>query len=161
MLSCGVAAAPPAFDAMNAWLWDGICCVVSVTVSTPPLSPTVYCEVPEPWPWWIGIRPWRSGRPKVSWPSPPYVVPIRLNSTSFSEIGMSCPAHIAQPAGAKLPANILISATYGCAMAVLPRPDALERDAPAQYEVRLQVSVRLAAADERDGGGVQVRDVRR
>src|SRR5919108_4667137 len=36
-------------------------------------------------------------------------------------------------------------------MSVPAREDALERDAPVQYEVRLAVLVRLAAADVRDG----------
>jgi hypothetical protein len=35
------------------------------------------------------------------------------NSVSFSEIGRSCPSQNIQPAGAKFPANIRISPTYG------------------------------------------------
>jgi len=38
---------------------------------------------------------------------------INWNSTSFSEIGSVWPLQIAQPDGGKLPANILISPTYG------------------------------------------------
>ena len=60
----------------------------------------------------------RSGSAKVLWPSPPYVVPIRLNRVSFSEIGMGWPLQNAQPAGAKFPANILISPMKGWAMSV-------------------------------------------
>src|SRR4051812_17385833 len=103
------------------------------------------------------MRPCRSGSANVSWPSPPYVVPISVNSTSFSEIGMSCPWQSAQPAGAKLPANILISPTYGCAMSAPAREDALERDAPVEDEQRLPVLVRLASARVGDHRRAEVR----
>ena len=63
-------------------------------------------------PWCTGSRLCRSGSAKVAWPSPPYVVPIRLKSVSFSEIASSAPSQNAHPAGAKLPPNIRISPTY-------------------------------------------------
>jgi hypothetical protein len=46
--------------------WLGICWIVSVTVSTPPVSAIV-----KPLPWWSGIRPRRSGSANVLCPSPP------------------------------------------------------------------------------------------
>src|SRR5262249_12803462 len=90
------------------WLCAGIWLVVSVTVSTPP-----DCPCANPGPTWTGTRLCRFGRAKVFWPSPPYVVPISWNSVSFSEIGIRAPLQNAQPAGAKLPANIRISPTNG------------------------------------------------
>src|SRR5215472_13532137 len=68
---------------------------------------------------WTGTRLARLGRLKVVCPSPPYVVPIKVNKVSFSEIGSVCPWQSAHPAGAKLPANILISPTYGVPMLVV------------------------------------------
>jgi hypothetical protein len=44
------------------------------------------------------------------------VVPIRVKSASFSEIGINWPSHSAQPTGAKVPPNIRISPMYGSAM---------------------------------------------
>jgi hypothetical protein len=43
------------------------------------------------------------------------------NKVSFSEMGNSWPSQNCQPTGGKLPANILISPTYGWAM-WLPSP---------------------------------------
>src|SRR5881409_3888989 len=102
----------------------------------------------------MGNRPRRSGRAKVLCPSPPYVVPIRLNSVSYSEIGSSWPSQNIHPAGAKLPANIRISPTYGCAISALlgrRREDALKGDAEGQHEERLHVDMRLAPSDVADG----------
>src|SRR4051812_10041782 len=113
--------------------------------------------MPGPCPWWTATRLWRFGRPKVDWPSPPYVVPISVKSVSFSAIGTSWPSQNAQPAGAKLPPNIRISPTYGEPMSVPAREDAREGDDPVQPQQRLAVLVRLAAADVRDGRGVQRR----
>ena len=53
-------------------------------------------------------RPRRSGRPKVDWPSPPNVVPIRLKSVEYCEIGRSDPSQMAQPTGAKLKPTAMI-----------------------------------------------------
>src|SRR2546422_11677713 len=100
-------------------------------------------------------RPRRSGSAKVDCPSPPYVVPIKLNSVSFSEIGTNCPSQNIQPAGAKLPPNIRISPTYGCAMSsdslVWTGENSLKGDAKIQHQKRLHVQVCLAAAYIRDG----------
>src|SRR5215203_3589291 len=88
-------------------------------------------------------------------------------SVSFSEIGRSWPSQNIQPAGAKVPANMRISPTYGCAMLRLSAvrgKDALERDAEVERQEWLHVGMRLATADGRDrcrqqwslarGGGV-------
>ncbi len=82
--------------------------MVSVTVSLPPVWASV-----KPEPTCRGKRLCRLGSAKVLCPSPPYVVPMRLNSVSYSEIGSSWPSQNIQPAGAKLPANMRISPTYG------------------------------------------------
>src|SRR3954462_4464664 len=103
------------------------------------------------------MRLCRFGSAKVDCPSPPYVVPMRLNSVSFSEIDSSCPSQNAQPAGAKLPPNIRISPTYGEPMSVPAREYALEGDDPVQHQRRLAVLVRLTAAHVGDGRGVQGR----
>src|SRR5262249_44007375 len=55
----------------------------------------------------------RSGRAKVVCPLPPYCVPSSENNAVFCEIARICPLHSAQPLGAKLPANILISPRKG------------------------------------------------
>ena len=47
------------------------------------------------------------------------MVPIRLNNVSNSEIGNNDPSQNCQPFGAKLPANIRISPTYGFDIASL------------------------------------------
>src|SRR3954467_151180 len=72
---------------------------------------------------------------------------------SFSEMGSSCPSQNIHPAGAKLPANILISPTYGCAItfgSVLRRENPLQRDAKIEHQIRHHVVMRLAAAGGRD-----------
>jgi hypothetical protein len=43
---------------------------------------------------------------------------MSVNSASFSEMGRSWPSQNIQPAGAKLPPNILISPMYGSGMVV-------------------------------------------
>src|SRR4051794_3578146 len=71
-------------------------------------------------------------------------------SVSFSEMGSNWPSQNIQPAGAKLPANILISPTYGCANSfslVLARENPLQGNTEAQCQERLHIEVRLAAAD--------------
>src|SRR6266404_4034561 len=102
----------------------------------------------------MGTRLCRLGRANVDCPSPPYVVPINWNSVSFSEIGSSWPERSIQPAGAKFPANILISPTYGCAidflLLVRRRENALKRDTEVQSQIRLHVHVRLAPSHIRD-----------
>src|SRR5436305_6001650 len=104
------------------------------------------------------MRPPSCGRAKVFWPSPPYVVPIRVNSVSFWEMGINWPWHMAQPAGAKLPPNMRISPTNGLLIALLlvpRREDTLQRDDEVHDAVGLLVLVRLAAADVGDGGREQ------
>src|SRR2546427_2192473 len=49
-------------------------------------------------------------------PSPPYVVPIRVNKVSLPVMGNTDPSQNIQLAGAKFPANIRISPTKGCDM---------------------------------------------
>src|SRR4051794_11056551 len=70
-------------------------------------------------------------------------------------MGSVAPSQMAQPAGAKLPANILISPMYGEAMSVLTREYALQGDDPAEDEIRRAILVRLAAADVADAGGLK------
>src|ERR1700743_2496603 len=75
---------------------------------------------------------------------------MRLNIVSYSEMGSSWPSQNIHPAGAKFPANILISPTYGWPMDLsssLRREDALQGDAAAQRQEGLHVEMRLAAAD--------------
>src|SRR3954462_72570 len=60
----------------------GISATLSVCASSPPLSPSV-----NPAPTWIGARARRSGRAKLTRPSPPYVVPSSENSAWFWLIG--------------------------------------------------------------------------
>src|SRR6185503_8217113 len=97
---------PGVVEATSVWVCDGIWFTVSVIDSAPPVSARM-----KPLPWWSGTRPRRSGSANVDCPSPPYVVPIRLNNVSYSEIGSNCPSQNIQPAGAKFPANIRISPT--------------------------------------------------
>jgi len=98
------------------WLWDGICCCVRVTVSTPTFSPRRLVVSPGPLPSPIGARPCMLGSCVVVRPSPPKVVPMREKSAVFCEMGRSWPSQKAQPRGAKLPAKILISAMKGSDM---------------------------------------------
>src|SRR5690349_1484097 len=84
---------------------------------------------------------------------------MRLKSVSYSEIGSNCPSQNIHPAGAKLPANMRISPTYGCAifssfLLSLAREDALQGNREVQYQERLHVQVGLTAADVRNGRGV-------
>jgi hypothetical protein len=53
------------------------------------------------------------GQGEWSFHHPRYVVPRRLNKAVFWLIGKSWPLHSAQPTGAKLKPNILISPTNG------------------------------------------------
>src|SRR5215210_3511187 len=72
------------------------------------------------------------------------------NRVSFSEMGSNWPSQNIQPAGAKFPANILISPTYGCAMTdllVRRGEDALQCDAERKGEERLHVEMGLRPAD--------------
>src|SRR5919201_2184601 len=156
---CGGLVVPPGLVVpMNTWLWIGIWLVVSVTVSTPPDWPMMYVWPSGPVPWCNGTRPRRSGRLKVVWPSPPYVVPISTKRVSFSAIDIVDPSQNAQPFGGKFPPNIRISPTYGCATAtssVLGREDALQGHAERDRQKRLPVLVWLAAADVADRGRVE------
>ena len=91
----------------------------NVTFSVPVISPRLRYESPGAWPWPMGTRPRRSGRPKVVCPFPPYVVPSRANNAEFCEIAISWPLQNAQPAGAKVPPNIRISPRNGLDIGVL------------------------------------------
>src|ERR1041384_5266898 len=83
---------------------------------------------------------------------------MSTKSVSYSEIGSSCPSQNIQPAGAKLPANILISPTYGCAISDLllglRRENALKRNAEVEHPKRLHVQMRLTAAHVSHAGGI-------
>ena len=68
---------------------------------------------PTPLPGCIATRPRRSGSPNVVRPSPPYVVPRIENSDELLDIASSCPSQSAQPRGAKLPPNMMISPMNG------------------------------------------------
>src|SRR2546423_7968417 len=73
-------------------------------------------------------------------------------------MGSNCPSQNIQPAGAKLPANILISPTYGCAMVIslsLAWEDALKGYAEREGQKGLHVQMRLASPNIRDGTGQQ------
>src|SRR5437879_13650039 len=70
------------------------------------------------WPKLTEVRQGRLGSAKVDLPSPPYVVPSNENSAVFCEIGSNWPWQKAQPFGAKLKPNIVISATKGELMAI-------------------------------------------
>src|SRR5215204_383522 len=73
-------------------------------------------------------------------------------STSFSEMGSGCPSQNCQPLGGKLPANILISPTYGWPMVssssflVPRRENALEGDDKVEHQVGHHIVVRLRPA---------------
>src|SRR4051812_30413348 len=144
----GLGCDPVAVDAVSGWVWLGICCTVSVSCSVPAISPIWYVVPSFPVPMWIGTRLARFGRLNVSSPSPPYVVPINWNSTSFSEIGSVCPSQNIHPFGAKFPANMRISPTYGAMVSplVLRGEDALQGNDEVQHEVRHHVVVRLTPA---------------
>src|SRR5829696_409737 len=77
-------------------------------------------------------------------------------STSFSAMGSGCPSQNIQPLGGKLPANILISPTYGWPMVssssflVLRRENALEGDDEVEHQVGHHVVVRLRPAHAGD-----------
>src|SRR5579862_967854 len=104
---------------------------------------------------WIGTRPWRSGSPKVSIPSPPKVVPSREKSAWFWLMGRSCPLQNAQPLGGKFHEITLISPRNGslirrsprgsCWSSRLRREDAEQRDDEVHRQERQHVVVRLAA----------------
>src|SRR6185503_1116416 len=86
------------------------------------------------------------------------------NSVSFSEIGSNCPSQNIQPAGAKLPANMRISPTYGCAIIfslVRRREDALQRDAETQREEWLHIKVCLTTANRSYRSGIERSQTRR
>src|ERR1700681_4287604 len=108
---CGLLVPPPAETHCAKWLWFGISVVSSVTFCSPPVSPRSRRLKPGPWPCCNGAEPWRLGRAKLVFPSPPYVVPRRENRAVFWLMGKSCPSQVAQPMVAKFPAKILISAT--------------------------------------------------
>src|SRR5690349_5254907 len=96
------------------WLCEGISDCSSVTLSSPADCPRSYKLSPGPgWlePTCSAAAPWRSGKPNVLLPSPPYVVPSNEKSAVFCEIGRSCPSQNAHPLGAKLNGKIRISAT--------------------------------------------------
>src|SRR6266851_6835783 len=78
-----------------------ICDWFSVTTASPPTSPIFRGVRPAPLPHSSGTFPWRFGKPKVLFPSPPKFVPSSENRAVFCDIGISCPLHIAQPSGAK------------------------------------------------------------
>src|SRR4029079_10659263 len=90
---------------------------------------------------------------------------MRLNSVSYSLIGNSWPSQNIHPAGAKFPANMRISPTYGCAifsfLLVRRREDALQRDTDTQRQERLHIQVRLAPAGVRERCRVQCNEVGR
>jgi hypothetical protein len=67
----------------------------------------------------MAAEPCRSGNAKVEAPFPPYVVPNKENNAVFWLIGNNCPLQNAQPVGAKLNGNILISATNGSAIVLI------------------------------------------
>src|SRR3712207_3774104 len=77
-------------------------------------------------------------------------------------MGRSWPSQNIQPAGAKLPANILISPTYGIRvlLLILRREDAYQGDAEGQRKEGLAVLVRLAPADVADRVGQERGQVR-
>src|SRR5215472_17161053 len=107
-LPLGLACVPAPELHCGTWPWAGICEVVSVTVSAPPVCPSA-----KPGPTCTGTRLCRFGNAKLFSPSPPYVVPINWKSVGFWSMGTSAPLQNDQPAGAKFPANILISPTNG------------------------------------------------
>src|SRR6185369_15215479 len=76
---------------------------------------------------------------------------MRLKSVSFSEIGNNWPSQNIQPAGAKLPANMRISPTYGCAIS-FSFSSARGRFLAAQYK-----SSRLGRAAYSNGPGCRRR----
>jgi len=84
----------------------------SVTLGVPAIWPSITFGRPGPWPVPTGIRPLRSGSPKVVVPLPPKVVPSKENTAVFCAMDMICPWQKANPRGAKLPANILMMAKY-------------------------------------------------
>src|SRR5208282_3140658 len=107
-------------------------------------------------------------------PSPPKVVPSNANSAWSWLIGRSCPAHKAQPLGAKPNAKARISPRNCSDIALFSyersatddltrsgdvrsressrprRENSLQRDAPVDRQIGLQVVVRLAAAGAAD-----------
>src|SRR5579862_2977438 len=86
---------------------------------------------------WIGTRPWRSGSPKVSIPSPPKVVPSTEKSAWFWLMGSSCPLQNAQPLGGKFHEITLISPRNGVLIRDLPRAclwSCLRREDPEQRD---------------------------
>src|SRR5216684_246863 len=65
---------------------------------------------------------------------------MRLNSVSFSEIGMSAPLQNAHPTGAKFPANILISPINGLDMKLPPRRLHSSEESPDDLQSKLGYS---------------------
>src|SRR5262249_9264234 len=156
---------------MTACVWAGSSPSESVCVSSPPLLPSGKGPSLNVGPLkWIGIRPRRSGRAKLTRPSPPKVVPSNENSAWFWLIGRSAPSHRAQPFGpwplgppTKL--KIRISPRYGSLMSGGPwsrsGEDPGQRDDEVDRQERRHVVVRLAAARRLDGRGIHARIRRR
>src|SRR5260370_4616183 len=67
----------------------------------------------------MAVLPRKSGRPKFTRPSPPYVVPRSEKSAWFWLMGNNCPLHRAQPLGGKLNDMIRIS-DMKCVLIRLP-----------------------------------------
>ena len=83
---------PDAWDeAVTPWVCGAICPAFSVTCSSPASSPWVRLLSPGPCPKLIAVRPRRSGSPKVTRPSPPYMVPRSENRALFWEIDIVWP----------------------------------------------------------------------
>ena len=80
---------------VTVWVWIGVSATVRVCAGSPVTSPcgwfSLRCS---------GTRPRRSGRAKVTRPSPPYVVPRSEKRAWFWLIGKSWPLHAAHPLGA-------------------------------------------------------------
>src|SRR5262249_19443431 len=107
----GIGLSPATLVPLATWVWVGISVMLSVWPCSPPLSPMV-CPLPI----CMGVRPCRSGRAKLTRPSPPYVVPSRENSAWVWLIGSSCPSHKAHPLGGNPNDMILISDRNGSAI---------------------------------------------
>src|SRR5216684_785594 len=65
---CGLLVPPPAETHCTVWVWAGISVCNSVTVCSPPVSPSWRRLKPGPWPCCNGAEPWRLGRAKLLLP---------------------------------------------------------------------------------------------
>ena len=93
-------------------MWAGICLTVSVTSSAPPVSAEDECRCP----WWIGIRPRRSGSAKVTRRRRRRSCRSAGTGSRSRRSAAAVPRRTSSRRARSCRANIRISPTYGWAI---------------------------------------------